>query len=91
MADAGYRVTGRVQGVGFRWWTRSLANRLGVSGTVRNLPDGAVVVHARASEARVEELRAQLAKGPPGALVNAVERLPFSSDGFNDGEFAIVR
>jgi acylphosphatase len=91
MAEAGYRMTGRVQGVGFRWWTRSLANRLGVSGTVRNLPDGAVVVHARASEARLAELRAQLAKGPPGALVDAVEPLPFSPDGFRDGEFAILR
>ena len=91
MAEAGYRVTGRVQGVGFRWWTRSLAQRLGLSGTVRNLPDGAVVVHARGSESRLTELRAQLAKGPPGALVDSVESLPFSGDGLREGEFAIIR
>lgn len=91
MAEAGYRVIGRVQGVGFRWWTRSLATRLGLSGTVRNLPDGAVVVHARGAEPRLAQLRAELAKGPPGALVDAVDPLPFSADGLRDGEFVIVR
>lgn len=91
MAEAGYRVTGRVQGVGFRWWTRSLAQRLGLTGTVRNLADGAVVVHARGPEHRVEQLRTELGKGPPGALVDAVEPLPFSPDGTREGEFVIIR
>lgn len=91
MAEAGYQVTGRVQGVGFRWWTRSLATRLGVTGTVRNMPDGAVVVHARGLDEQLASLHVELGTGPLGAKVAAVETLPFSEDGFVDGEFVIVR
>jgi acylphosphatase len=91
VAEAGFRVTGRVQGVGFRWWTRSLASRLGLSGSVANLPDGSVAVHARGAEDRLRELRARLADGPPGARVEAVDPLPFSADGITEGQFAISR
>lgn len=91
MAEAGFRVTGRVQGVGFRWWTRSLATRLGLTGSARNLPDGSVAVHARGSEAQLGALRAALAQGPPGARVDAVDPLPFSPDGIRDDEFEILR
>ena len=59
MAEAGFRVTGRVQGVGFRWWTRSLATRLGLSGSVRNLSDGSVAVHARGTDDQLAELKAR--------------------------------
>lgn len=91
MAAAGYRVTGRVQGVGFRWWTRSLAVRLGVSGTVRNLPDGSVEVHARGTDDQLRRLAAELADGPPGARVTSVDPVPFSADGVSEGEFSILR
>lgn len=91
MTEAGYRVTGRVQGVGFRWWTRSLGTRLGLSGTVRNLDDGTVVVHIRGEAASVEELGRRLAAGPPLASVEAVEPIPFSAEGFREGEFVAVR
>ena len=91
MAEAGYRVTGRVQGVGFRWWTRSQATRLGVTGTVRNMPDGAVVVHARGTEEQLASLHVELGKGPFGSCVASVEALPFADDGLRDGEFVIVR
>jgi acylphosphatase len=91
VAEAGYRVTGRVQGVGFRWWTRSLATRLGLSGSVRNLPDGSVVVHARGTDEQLAELRVRLAEGPPGARVTSLDPLPFSADGVQDGEFSILR
>lgn len=91
MAEAGFRVTGRVQGVGFRWWTRSLATRLGLTGAVRNLPDGSVVVHARGSDERLRDLRAHLEEGPPGAHVSRVETLPFVADGIREGEFDILR
>jgi acylphosphatase len=90
VAEAGYRVTGRVQGVGFRWWTRSLATRLGVSGSVRNLPDGSVAVHARGTDDQLRDLRAHLAEGPPAARVSAVDPIPFSSDGIRDGDFAVL-
>jgi acylphosphatase len=84
-------VTGRVQGVGFRWWTRSLAVRLGVTGTVRNLPDGSVAVHARGTDDQLRRLATQLAQGPPGAHVASVDPLPFSADGLAEGEFVIAR
>ena len=91
MAEAGFRVTGRVQGVGFRWWTRSLATRLGLSGSVRNLPDGSVAVHARGTDAQLRDLQAHLAEGPPGARVTAVEPLPFSAEGISPAEFVVLR
>lgn len=91
MAEAGYHVMGRVQGVGFRWWARSLATELGVSGTVRNLPDGSVAVHARGTDEQLAELQRQLRRGPPGARVLVMEPLPFSSAGVTDGEFVILR
>ena len=91
MAEAGYLVTGRVQGVGFRWWTRSQATRLGLSGSVRNRPDGSVEVHARGADDRLHALRTLLEDGPPGARVERVELLPFSPDGVHDGEFHIRR
>lgn len=91
MATAGFRVTGRVQGVGFRWWTRSLATELGLTGAVRNLADGSVVVHARGTDARLADLRAGLAQGPPGSRVTEVESVPFSADGIPDEGFDILR
>ncbi|HEX6042643.1 acylphosphatase [Longimicrobium sp.] len=91
MAQAGFRVTGRVQGVGFRWWTRSLATELGLTGAVRNLADGSVAVHARGSDAQLAELRARLAKGPPGARVTDVESVPFEAEDIREGEFDILR
>lgn len=91
MAEAGYRVTGRVQGVGYRWWARSLAARLGVSGSVRNLPDGSVAVHARGTDDQLRQLAAALADGPPGARVSAVDPLPFAAEGLREGEFVILR
>jgi len=67
-------VRGRVQGVFFRDFTRICARRLGLSGWVRNLPDGrSVEVVAEGKRATLEELVANLREGPPGAYVQAVE------------------
>jgi acylphosphatase len=73
-----YRVEGRVQGVGYRWWTRTTARRLGLAGTVRNLPDGGVEVRALGSEEALERLRRELAAGPAGADVSRVHEEPTS-------------
>lgn len=78
MAEAGFRVTGRVQGVGFRWWTRAQAIRLGLDGTVRNADDGSVEVEARGPEPALAELERLLNEGPPHARVRAVERFAAS-------------
>lgn len=75
-----YRVAGRVQGVGFRWWTQRRARELGVRGAVRNLPDGTVWVEVAGPPAAVETLRARLAEGPRGARVTEVTEQPPSAD-----------
>lgn len=71
-------VRGRVQGVGFRFYVRDWAEALGVSGYVRNLPDGRVEAFLQGREALVEELLSRIRKGPPGARVEGVlvERVP---------------
>lgn len=91
MADAGFRVTGRVQGVGYRWWTRSLGTRLALVGTVRNREDGSVEVHARGTGEALAELARRLADGPPLARVDAVHRVPFDPAGVVEGEFTALR
>jgi acylphosphatase len=81
----GFRVVGRVQGVGFRWWARRTAKALGVSGWVRNLPDGSVEVQASGSRVALEQLEARLHKGPTAARVDRVERLPWDPSARRSG------
>lgn len=65
-------VSGRVQGVFFRVCTRETAERHGLTGYARNLPDGRVEVLACGPSAAVAELRHWLAHGPPRAEVTAL-------------------
>ena len=67
-----FLVFGKVQGVYFRHSTRVEAERLGIQGIARNLPDGSVEVVAYGPAAAVEELRAWLLHGPPRARVSEV-------------------
>ncbi|WP_168583578.1 acylphosphatase [Gephyromycinifex aptenodytis] len=57
-------VSGTVQGVGFRWWTRARALELGLVGFARNLPDGRVEVLAQGERADVERLEELLREKP---------------------------
>ncbi len=57
-------VRGHVQGVGFRWWTRSRALELGLRGWAKNLPDGRVEVLAQGDPAACERLLALLEEDP---------------------------
>ena len=70
-----FLVSGRVQGVGFRWFVAHLAPELDLRGSVRNLPDGRVEVVAAGTEAALRELEAALKAGPPAARVDGVEVL----------------
>jgi acylphosphatase len=65
-------ITGRVQGVGFRAWTRERAQGLGVSGWVRNRSDGSVEAVVSGPNGAVETLIAALHEGPPAAKVEDV-------------------
>ena len=67
------RVTGRVQGVGFRFHTQVEARRLGVTGWVRNEPDGSVLVHGEGEPAAVDALAGWLRHGSPAAGVGRVD------------------
>lgn len=66
-------VHGLVQGVNFRAGTKEEAQRLGVGGWVRNLPDGAVEAVFEGEKKKVEEIVAWCHKGPPGARVTKVD------------------
>ncbi len=66
------RVTGVVQGVGFRYATVHEARRLGITGWVRNTDDGSVEVFAEGVPETVAALTAWLHRGPPGAFVRNV-------------------
>ena len=73
MPERQFRVQGKVQGVGFRWWTRTVARRLGITGSVRNLPDGSVEVRANGTVPALSQLRKELETGPSGAEVSLIE------------------
>ena len=80
MSDLHVRVTGLVQGVGFRWFVRERARRLGLSGWVRNLHDGSVEVVAAGDEGQIELLRAELLRGPSGASVEELVEVADPTD-----------
>ena len=56
--------SGRVQGVGFRFFVRQQASARGLSGWVRNLPDGSVEIHAEGDRELLEDLAARVEQGP---------------------------
>lgn len=66
-------VTGAVQGVGFRYTTRAEAERIGVTGWVRNLASGRVEAHVQGNERSVDEMRDWLRHGPPYANVERID------------------
>jgi acylphosphatase len=65
-------VTGRVQGVSFRWYAAREATRLGLTGWIRNDPDGSVRAHGEGPDDAVDEFVAWCQQGPPAARVDEV-------------------
>jgi acylphosphatase len=68
-----FRVRGRVQGVGFRWFVEKHAAIIGIVGWVRNRSDGSVEVLAQGTREQIFALRAKLHEGPRAARVDDVE------------------
>jgi acylphosphatase len=66
-------VSGRVQNVGYRMFARDMARRLGISGSVRNSPDGTVRVEAYGESEALESYLKQLERGPSAARVERVD------------------
>jgi acylphosphatase len=73
-------VSGRVQGVGFRYFVWRQAEELGLAGTVANLPDGRVEARAAGDPASLAEFTRRLRQGPPAARVAAVDVEELAAD-----------
>ncbi|RUM27600.1 acylphosphatase [Rhizobium vallis] len=67
------RISGRVQGVGFRMWTRNEAARLGLTGWVRNEEDGSVAALIAGSDTAISTMIERLRRGPAGSSVSGVQ------------------
>lgn len=87
-------IRGRVQGVFFRGWTEEQAGRRGLSGWVRNNPDGTVSALFAGSPTAVDKMLDACRNGPLGARVDAVEATPVDPppvDSPEAGGFRILR
>jgi acylphosphatase len=73
-------VSGRVQGVGFRWFVLRRAGDLGLVGWVANLPDGRVEVVARGDASAIDGMDSALRRGPRLASVSHVERSEYQHE-----------
>ncbi len=80
------RISGRVQGVGYRYWAVGTARELALTGWVRNLTDGSVEALAQGAPEAVEAFVSACREGPPGAKVTSVENnhclTPFDGSDF---------
>ncbi|TGO15360.1 hypothetical protein BTUL_0041g00450 [Botrytis tulipae] len=87
-----FTVSGKVQGVNFRWFTQKRARALGVVGWVRNTDDGKVKGEAQGSASQIESLRADLKEGPSHANVTGYEEkeLDFKEKGVAEERFEVA-
>lgn len=84
MICARVRISGRVQGVGFRYYTRRCAKELGITGWVRNLPGGGVEALLEGERQKVGELLNLLKTGPSQAIVSGMDLSELESKGYED-------
>jgi acylphosphatase len=84
-----YFVSGMVQGVGFRFFTQAAAEKLRVSGFVRNLRDGRVEVFAMGTPQQQAEFRAMLERGPRFSSISEIQEEPATPDPQYEGGFVI--
>lgn len=84
-------IRGRVQGVGFRWYVMEIAREHGLSGWVKNRPDGIVELAAGGDSAALATFEAAVAAGPGAARVEEIRKLGPVTAGSLETPFAIVR
>lgn len=84
-------ISGRVQGVGFRWFVHTRAVELGVRGWVANLPDGSVEVVGMATEPTLLSLDEIVRRGPRGASVSRVTTEDVPHEAVETKSFIIKR
>ncbi len=75
-----WAISGRVQGVGFRWFVLRAAQRLGVTGWARNLWDGGVEVMGQGTLSMLHDFEKELRKGPLLSNVENVEKAEVTSE-----------
>jgi len=73
-------VSGRVQGVGYRYFTKEKASKAGICGWVKNLPDGRVEAEVQGEENLLLDFLAVLRKGPPLGIVKDIVRYEIPVD-----------
>ena len=84
-----YIISGRVQGVGFRFFTKQHADRIGVVGSVRNLADGRVEADAQGDTFQLQEFETMINRGPSFGRVNGVVKTALGL-GHREGSFVIA-
>lgn len=80
---------GRVQGVGFRFFTTKNANALGIKGSVKNLTNGNVEVFAKGEEDKIDKFKAKLIKGNSFSRVEDIEEYKIDEENINDDNFHV--
>jgi acylphosphatase len=78
------RITGRVQGVGFRYNAREAASHYGMKGFIRNQPNGDVYLEVEGPRAAVDEFTAWCRQGPPRSRVDFVDITEGDVRGFDE-------
>lgn len=84
-----FRVSGEVQGVGYRFFAQRVADRIGAAGYVKNLRDGSVEVYAIGTAEQLRVLRLELERGPRAAMVSNVNEAEAEVLGRYAGGFSI--
>ena len=86
MMSVHVRVSGRVQGVYYRAYTRDRAKSLGINGWVRNIPGGGVEAVLEGERRQVGELLRSMKSGPSSSVVLGIELSEIEAKGYNDFE-----
>ena len=85
-----FLVSGRVQGVGYRYFAANVAEQLGLSGYVKNLPDGRVEVYAIGTVGKLDNFTRELRRGPALASVTDVAEVEAEILSAYRSEFSVI-